>query len=144
MNTSPKQLQIKDFDYALPDEKIAKHPLEKRDAGKLLVYDKREIKEDSFINLANYLPNDSLIIFNNTKVVEARLLFKKSTGTIIEIFCLEPAGNYPDITTAMLQHKKVFWKCLVGNAKKWKDETLVKIIEHGERKVEFSAKKISR
>src|SRR6478609_11455567 len=144
MDTTPKQLQIKNFDYDLPDEKIAKHPLEKRDASKLLVYDKGLMQEDTFSNLATHLPCDSLIIFNNTRVVEARLLFKKSTGTTIEIFCLEPADDYPDITTAMLQHKKVLWKCLVGNAKKWKDETLVKIIEHEKKKVEFSAKKISR
>jgi S-adenosylmethionine:tRNA ribosyltransferase-isomerase len=144
MDTAPKQLQIKDFDYDLPEEKIAKYPLKKRDASKLLVYDKGQIKEDSFINLPNYLQNDSLIIFNNTKVVEARLLFKKTTGTTIEIFCLEPADNYPDITTAMLQHKKVLWKCLVGNAKKWKDEMLLKTIAHAGKEIEFSAKKISR
>ena len=76
----------------------------------------------------NILPENSLIIFNNTKVVEARLLFKKESGTTIEIFCLEPADEYADITTAMLQTKKVLWKCLVGNAKKWKDELLEKNI----------------
>ena len=130
MSTSPKQLQIKDFDYNLPDEKIAKHPLAKRDASKLLIYKNGEIKTDNFIHLSNYLPEGSLIIFNNTKVVEARLLFKKTTGTTIEIFCLEPADDYADITTAMLQHKKVLWKCLIGNAKKWKDEILVKKILH--------------
>jgi len=144
MDTTPKKLQIKNFDYDLPDEKIAKHPLEKRDASKLLVYDKGLMQEDTFSNLATHLPCDSLIIFNNTRVVEARLLFKKSTGTTIEIFCLEPADNYPDITTAMLQHKKVLWKCLVGNAKKWKEEILVKTIIHAGTETEFSAKKISR
>src|SRR6476659_6044435 len=141
---SPKHLRIENFDYNLPDENIAKHPLERRDESKLLVYNNGDIDETIYLNITAYLPGNSFIIFNNTKVVEARLLFKKSTGTTIEIFCLEPADNYPDITTAMLQHKKVLWKCLVGNAKKWKDETLVKIIEHEKRKVEFSAKKISR
>ena len=144
MNTSPKQLEIKDFDYDLPDEKIARHPLEKRDASKLLVYKEGQIKEDKFIHIASHLPEDSLIIFNNTKVVEARLLFKKTTGTSIEIFCLEPADNYADITTAMLQHEKVLWTCLVGNAKKWKDEILVKQLLFGGRKIEFSARKINR
>ncbi|SFQ53250.1 S-adenosylmethionine:tRNA ribosyltransferase-isomerase [Parafilimonas terrae] len=144
MSISPKQLQIKDFDYDLPDEKIAKHPLAKRDASKLLIYKNGEIKTDNFIHLSNYLPEGSLIIFNNTKVVEARLLFKKTTGTTIEIFCLEPADDYADITTAMLQHKKVLWKCLIGNAKKWKDEILVKKILHNGKEIELSVKKISR
>ncbi len=139
-----KQLAIKDFTYNLPDEKIAKHPLQKRDESKLLVFDKGTIKEDNFFNLDQYISKNSLVIFNNTKVVEARLLFKKSTGTTIEIFCLEPADEYADITTAMLQHKKVLWKCLVGNAKKWKDEVLVKTIWFNKKAIEFSAKKISR
>lgn len=144
MNSSPKQLEIKDFDYDLPDEKIAKHPLAERDASKLLIYKDGAIKADNFTHLANYLPENALIIFNNTKVVEARLLFKKATGTTIEIFCLEPADDYADITTAMLQHKKVLWKCLAGNAKKWKDEILVKKILHNGKEMELSAKKISR
>ncbi len=142
--STPKQLQIKDFDYDLADEKIAKHPLAERDASKLLIYKDGAIKADNFTHLANYLPENALIIFNNTKVVEARLLFKKATGTTIEIFCLEPAGNYADITTAMLQQKKVLWKCLAGNAKKWKDEILVKKILHNGKEIELSVKKISR
>src|SRR5947208_6829561 len=128
MNNSPKRLQIKDFDYALPDEKIAKYPLSERDKSKLLIYNKGNIKEGFFLNVSDHLPENALIIFNNTKVVEARLLFKKTSGTTIEIFCLEPADIYADIVTAMLQHEKVLWKCLVGNAKKWKDEILVKTI----------------
>ena len=142
--STPKQLQIKDFDYDLPDEKIAKYPLAERDASKLLIYKNEAIKADDFIHLARYLPENSLIIFNNTKVVEARLLFKKTTGTTIEIFCLEPGDDYADITTAMLQQKKVLWKCLIGNAKKWKDEILVKKILHNGEEIELSAKKISR
>lgn len=144
MNNSPKKLEIKNFDYELPDEKIAKHPLHERDKSKLLIYKKEAIEEDIFSNIAYHLPKDSLIIFNNTKVVEARLLFKKSSGTPIEIFCLEPADVYADITTAMLQHKKVLWNCLVGNAKKWKDEILVKTIMQDDKTIEFSAKKIKR
>jgi S-adenosylmethionine:tRNA ribosyltransferase-isomerase len=144
MNNSPKNLEIKDFDYDLPDEKIAKHPLQERDKSKLLIYNKGIIQEDIFSNIADHLPKDSLIIFNNTKVVEARLLFKKTSGTTIEIFCLEPADVYADITTAMLQHKKVLWNCLVGNAKKWRDEILVKAIVLNNRTIELSAKKINR
>jgi S-adenosylmethionine:tRNA ribosyltransferase-isomerase len=144
MNNSPKNLQINDFDYPLPDKKIAKHPLNERDKSKLLIYDKGSIKEDIFLNIADHLPEDSLIIFNDTKVVEARLLFKKSSGTTIEIFCLEPADVYADITTAMLQHTKVLWKCLIGNAKNWKEELLEKIVQHDGRSIVLAAKKINR
>ena len=144
MNNSPKNLQINDFDYLLPDEKIAKYPLNERDKSKLLLYNKGSIKEDIFLNIADHLPEDSLIIFNDTKVVEARLLFKKPSGTTIEIFCLEPADVYADITTAMLQHKKVLWKCLIGNAKKWKEELLEKTLQHNNTPLILTAKKIRR
>ena len=122
----PKDLSILDFTYTLPDERIAKHPLADRDQSKLLVYRDGKISESIYANLPDVLPADTLLIFNNTKVVEARLLFHKSTGGTIEIFCLEPADQYPDITTAMLQKKEVLWKCLVGGAKKWKEEYLYK------------------
>ncbi|HEX5153892.1 MAG TPA: S-adenosylmethionine:tRNA ribosyltransferase-isomerase [Parafilimonas sp.] len=141
---SPKHLRIEEFDYDLPDEKIAKHPLEKRDESKLLAYKNGGINETIYSNLAAYLPENACIIFNNTKVVEARLLFKKSTGTTIEIFCLEPADIYADTTTAMLQHNRVLWKCLVGNAKKWKDEVLVKKISHHATELVLNAKKINK
>ncbi len=142
--TSPKNLLIKEFNYDLPDEKIAKYPLEKRDESKLIVYKKGTVQEDRFINIDAHLPEDALIIFNNTKVVEARLLFQKTTGTTIEIFCLEPADDYADITIAMQQTKKVLWKCLVGNAKKWKDKTLEKKISVSNKEIILSAKKLSR
>lgn len=147
---SPKKLYIEEFDYPLPEEKIAKHPLKKRDDSKLLIYKKGDLKEDNFFNLQKYLPANSLVIFNNTKVIAARLMFKKSSGTTIEIFCLEPVGEYANITTAMLQRKKVQWKCLVGNAKKWKDELLIKSITlihnniHSKEEIILSAKKISK
>jgi len=139
-----KNLRIENFHYSLHDEKIAKHPLQKRDESKLLIWENENIEEDKFYNLHKHLPKNSLIIFNNTKVVEARLLFKKESGTTIEIFCLEPANEYADITTAMLQTKKVLWKCLVGNAKKWKDELLKKEIHHAKKSIVLTAKKISR
>ncbi|MEP6684052.1 MAG: S-adenosylmethionine:tRNA ribosyltransferase-isomerase [Parafilimonas sp.] len=141
---SPKQLSIQDFDYDLPDEKIAKYPLQKRDESKLLIYKNGKINEDVYLNLDKHLPGNSLIIFNNTKVVEARLLFTKLSGTTIEIFCLEPADKYADITAAMLATKTVLWKCLVGHAKKWKDEILEKNISLNQKKIQLRAKKISR
>jgi len=118
--TDPRTLSIKDFTYSLPEERIAKYPLAERDASKLLIYKEGKIAEDIYRNVADYITTDSLLVFNDTKVVEARLLFQKSTGGIIEIFCLEPHQRYPDITSAMLQHEKVLWYCLIGGASKWK------------------------
>jgi S-adenosylmethionine:tRNA ribosyltransferase-isomerase len=92
-----------------------------------------------YYNLEKHLPENSLLIFNNTKVVEARILFQKSSGSTIEIFCLEPADAYADITTAMLQKEKVSWKCLVGGAKKWKDESLHKIIYTGTKEIKLTS-----
>jgi S-adenosylmethionine:tRNA ribosyltransferase-isomerase len=116
----PKYLSINDFTYHLPEDKIAFHPLAERDSSKLLVYKNGTITEAVYRTLTDFLPEDSLLIFNNTKVVEARLIFQKSSGGVIEIFCLEPHEQYPDITTAMMQSKKVLWKCLIGGASKWK------------------------
>lgn len=127
----PKDLSIAEFTYDLPDDRIAKYPLKERDTSKLLIYKKGSITEDHYFNLDQQLPADTLLVFNNTKVVEARLLFQKSTGSTIEIFCLEPGDQYADITTAMMQKGKVLWKCLVGGAKKWKpQEHLIKSIEY--------------
>jgi len=117
---NPKDLSIKDFTYDLPEDRIAKFPLAERDASKLLIYRHGKIAEDIYKNLDKYLPADSLLLFNDTRVIEARLLFQKSTGGIIEIFCLEPHEQYADITTAMMQHGRVLWQCLVGGASKWK------------------------
>jgi S-adenosylmethionine:tRNA ribosyltransferase-isomerase len=144
---NPRNLSINDFIYALPDEKIAKYPLQKRDESKLLVYKNGFISESVYKNVAEAIPANSLIIFNNTKVVEARLLFEKNTQSIIEIFCLEPSEIYADITTAMLQKNSVQWKCLVGGAKKWKEESLIKVIGKEINEVDnlmLTAKKIKK
>jgi S-adenosylmethionine:tRNA ribosyltransferase-isomerase len=140
----PKRLFIKDFLYKLPEERIAKYPLPQRDESKLLVYKSQSITEDIYHNLEKYIPENALLVFNNTKVVEARLLFQKSTGSTIEIFCLEPADTYPDITTAMLQKGKVLWKCLVGGAKKWKEESVVKMIKNDEYDLQLTSRKIEK
>ena len=120
----PSLLHIEDFNYDLPNQKIAKYPLEQRDQSKLLIYGGGEIKESIYANIADELPRGNLLVFNDTKVVEARMLFQKPTGGLIELFCLEPADHYADITTAMLQKGSVQWKCLVGGAKKWKEGAL--------------------
>lgn len=116
----PKDISILDYTYELPNERIAKYPLKERDQSKLLVYKDERIAEDTYINLDQHLPKNSFLVFNNTKVVEARLLFQKPTGGVIEVFCLEPHEQYADITSAMLTKEKVWWKCMVGGASKWK------------------------
>lgn len=141
----PKDLSINDYTYSLPEEKIAKYPLAERDASKLLIYKNKNINEDIYKNIADYIPANSLLIFNNTKVVEARLLFQKATGGIIEIFCLEPHEQYSDITTAMLQKGKVLWQCLVGGASKWKTgQLLEKKIVLGENEIILQANYIEK
>lgn len=122
----PKYLSIEDFTYLLPEERIAGYPLAERDASKLLIFQNGQLKDDTYRNIANHIPAGSLLIFNNTKVVEARLVFQKPTGGEIEIFCLEPHEQYPDITAAMLQQRKVHWLCLVGGASKWKHGQVLK------------------
>lgn len=140
----PRNLLINDFTYELPDERIAKYPLARRDASKLLVYRNGYIDEDIYYNLDNHIQEGSLLIFNNTKVIEARLLFRKSTGSLIELFCLEPADDYADITTAMTQKFRVLWKCLVGGAKKWKSEALVKTVIVNDKRITLTAKKMAK
>ena len=140
----PGYLFIKDFIYDLPEEKIARYPLLQRDESKLLLLKDGTISDDIYYNLAKHLPEESLLIFNNTKVVEARLLFQKHSGGMIEIFCLEPDERYADITSAMLQKEKVFWKCLVGGAKKWKEESLIKVIQTDLKEINLTAKKIEQ
>src|SRR5204862_5757507 len=132
----PKNLSIKDFTYHLPEDKIAFHPLAERDSSKLLVYKNGTITGSVYKNLADFIPADSLLIFNNTKVIEARLLFQKSTGGVIEIFCLAPHEQCPDITIAMIQKKKVLWQCLIGGASKWKHgQVLEKKINTGDKEI---------
>jgi S-adenosylmethionine:tRNA ribosyltransferase-isomerase len=140
----PKEIAIKNFTYILPDECIAKYPLAKRDSSKLLIYRDHKITEDTYSNLADHLPNDSFLVFNNTKVVEARLLFEKTNGSKIEIFCLEPHEKYADITSAMLQKGKVWWKCLVGGAKKWKEGPLMSQVKSDSGVIILCAQKIEK
>ncbi|MBL7737264.1 MAG: S-adenosylmethionine:tRNA ribosyltransferase-isomerase [Chitinophagaceae bacterium] len=119
-NSHPGTIAISEYDYALPEDRIAYYPLTEREGSKLLVYRNKTIAESRFRNIADIIPGDSLVVLNNTKVMEARLLFQKPTGGQIEIFCLEPDGGGPDIGRAMLEQKTADWKCLVGKAAKWK------------------------
>lgn len=116
----PKNISISEFDYSLPDDRIPEFPLEKRDHSRLLIYEDGNIRQDVFLGLAGHLPADSLLVFNKTRVVPARIIFTKKTGGQIELFCLEPDERYADVSSAMNVTSKVFWKCLVGGASKWK------------------------
>lgn len=141
----PKNLRIEDYTYDLPEDRIAKFPLGRRDESKLLVYKKGVLSEDQYKNIASYIPRDSLLVFNNTKVVEARLLFQKATGGIIEIFALEPDDRYQDIVTAMQSSGQVFWKCLVGGASKWKHGVVLeKKVNYENELITLSAKIVDR
>ena len=133
-----------DYSYELPAEKIAQHPLPKRDTSKLLVYKNREIQEDQYANLADYLPDTTLLLFNNTRVVPARLYMQTQQGQAIEVFCLEPGPGYADITTAMSQQGRVIWLCLLGGAKKWKEGTLSLANTSGNGAFSISASKIEK
>ena len=111
----PQDIAIEDFTYELPDERIAKFPIEKRDESKLLLYDKANITHTVFKNLAEQLSEGDLLICNNTKVIQARLLFQKETGAHIEVFCLEPIQPHDYVLTFQTNHECT-WKCMIGNA----------------------------
>jgi S-adenosylmethionine:tRNA ribosyltransferase-isomerase len=111
---------IDDFDYVLPDECIARYPATPRHDSKLLVYGNGELLSDRYFNLPDHLPADTLLVINDSKVIEARLHFRKSTGGHVEIFCLEHSAIYPDVSTAMQQKGSVEWICQIGGVKKWK------------------------
>ena len=141
MTAKPQQIRIEAYNYPLADERIAKYPLSRRDESKLLLYRGGEIAESRFKYIANYLPDDSLLVFNNTQVIRARLLFWKETGARIEIFCLEPAEP-SDYGLAFRQSLHCSWNCLVGNLKKWKDGVLYKVIDINGRQLRLKAEKL--
>jgi S-adenosylmethionine:tRNA ribosyltransferase-isomerase len=118
-----KPIYIADYNYPLPDERIAKYPLAERDHSKLLVYRDGQVSEDRFFNVGDYIAPDSLLIYNNTRVIQARLEFHKATGARIEIFCLEPLAPH-DYQLSLGSTIGCTWKCMVGNVKKWHDESL--------------------
>lgn len=118
MKTNPEEIRIENYTYHLPDRRIAAFPLAKRDDSKLLVYKSGKITEDHFYNLPQHLPHATTLVVNNTRVIEARILFQKPTGGVIEIFCLEPTDL--TIEQALAQTGTVRWNCMVGGASKWK------------------------
>jgi len=128
-----EEILIQDYTYSLPNERIAHHPLEKRDASKLLVYKSGRIEEDHFYHLAQQLPEGATLVLNNTRVIEARIFFTKSTGGVIEIFCLEP--NRQSMELSLQQQGSAEWQCMIGGASKWKPGQVLQkeLVIEGER-----------
>ena len=123
-------LHIEDYNYNLPDERIAKYPLERRDMSKLLVYKDGEIDSYVFSELPDMIPAESMMVFNDTKVVPARLFFRRETGAHIEIFCLEPQSP-SDYETNFASTQSCVWKCVIGNSKRWKGDILKFAVDGG-------------
>ena len=136
-----KHIKISDYNYPLPDDRIAKFPLAERDHSKLLIYQQGKVGEDIFYRLPNYLPKGALMVFNNTKVIQARLHFRKETGALIEVFLLEPAAP-ADYELMFQTTAKCSWLCLVGNLKKWKEGTLRRAFSIKGEQLTFSATRI--
>ena len=135
----PKNLSINDFDYDLPEEKIAVYPLPERDQSKLLIFKNGNISEDIYRNIADHLPENSFMVFNDTKVIKARILFQKRTGAFIEIFCLEPHEKINDYAVVLHQKNSTRWKCMIGGAGKWKEKYLHKKLTINGEEIELKA-----
>lgn len=121
---------IEEFNYDLPEDRIARYPVSPRHSSKLLVYQQEKIVTDIYLNLPSYLPKDALLIMNNSRVIQARMNFQKKSGGMVEVFCLEHSEKYPDVQTAMQEKGSVEWICQIGGAKKWKNGPLLIRFEH--------------
>ncbi|MBR1652675.1 MAG: S-adenosylmethionine:tRNA ribosyltransferase-isomerase [Alloprevotella sp.] len=142
MNQSEnKSIRIADYDYPLPDERIAKYPLAERDASKLLLYRSGDISESTFRRLPDFLPAGSLMVFNNTRVIRARLHFRKPTGATIEVFCLEP-HTPADYEQSFSARSGLTWTCLVGNLKRWHEGALVQTLQVEGREIRLTAERL--
>lgn len=139
--TDNKSIRIADYDYPLPDERIAKYPLAERDASKLLHYQGGSISETVFRNLPTLLPQGTLMVFNNTRVIRARLHFRKATGAQIEVFCLEP-HTPADYEQSFAARGSASWTCLVGNLKRWHEGTLEQTLNVGGHEVRLTAERL--
>lgn len=137
-------IDISNYDYELPEERIAQFPLDQRDGSRLLIYQNGNLSNDRFYNLPVHLPYNSLLIRNETKVIRARLLFKKESGAPIELFCLEPVLPTKELQQAFEQKSGVVWKCLVGNSRRWKSGKLLKKLDSGGKAFNFVAERIEQ
>jgi len=134
-----KHISIEEYDYPLPEDRIARYPLPERDASKLLVLKDNMIQASQFKHIGDFLPKDALLVFNETKVIRARLQFHKATGSRIEVFCLEPEKDYQ---VAFSATSPVRWKCLIGNSKRWKEGKLSMELSVGGKPVVLSAERL--
>jgi S-adenosylmethionine:tRNA ribosyltransferase-isomerase len=141
MTSSAQEIHITDYDYDLPEDRIAQYPVKERDKSKLLLYNGKEVSSDIFTNINKYLPQGSLLVFNNTRVIRARLLFQKKSGAQIEIFCLEPLSP-PDYGASFASQNPVEWKCIIGNLKKWKTGTIFMKFHINNKEYELCAEKV--
>ncbi len=140
---NPRHLRIEDYNYPLSDDRIAKYPLAQRDHSKLLVYNHGQLSDDLFLHLPHYLPQGALMVFNNTKVIQARLYFRKPTGALIEVFLLEP--SLPADYEQMFQTRsRCEWLCLIGNAKKWKEGMLHRTVETASDSIQLTATRLGQ
>ena len=137
-----QEIAIAEYDYPLPDERIAKYPLAERDTSKLLLYKGGDIREEKFVNLPSFIPQGALMVFNNTRVIQARLRFRKETGAQIEVFCLEPQQP-ADYQLMFQETKECVWQCLVGNSSRWKSGVLSQVIEIDGVQVTLSVERVS-
>ena len=144
MTKDVQNISIEDYNYPLPDERIAKYPLSERDASKLLVLRNNELQSSHFKNIGDFLPNDTLLIFNETKVVRARLQFTKESGAAIEIFCLEPITGNGDYQLAFSATSTSEWRCLVGNSRRWKSDKLALNIVVGQQEATLYAERLEK
>ena len=140
MKTDTQNLRIEDYDYPLPDERIAKFPLSQRDNSRLLHYKGGVVESFSFSDLPSLLPDDAMLIFNNTRVIQARMHFRKVTGAVIEVFCLEPLLPH-DYALSLQSTTSCRWLCLIGNAKKWKEGALCITFDFNGKEVTLEARR---
>lgn len=136
-----REIDINDYDYELPDDRIAQYPVSERDLSQLLIYKGDIISKDIFRNIDNYLPSASLLVFNNTRVIRARILFKKNTGAIIEILCLEPLLP-SEYELSFGSERPVEWKCIIGNLKKWKSGIISTSFYYNSKKYNLEAERL--
>jgi S-adenosylmethionine:tRNA ribosyltransferase-isomerase len=136
-----RDIDINDYDYDLPEDRIAQYPESERDKSKLLIFKENKIVKDIFRNIDEYIPSESLLVFNNTCVIRARLLFQKETGANVEILCLEPLSPF-DYSSSFGSKESVEWKCIVGNLKKWKGGILTTPFKYKGNKYNLSAERL--
>ena len=140
----PQDIRISDYQYVLPRERIAQYPLERRDQSKLLIYRDKEIASDIFRNLPVYLHPGSHLIFNETRVIPARVILRTLTGARIEIFCLEPQGHGQDYHSVFTQGPGCLWKCMIGNSRRWKSDIIIGSVNNQGAEISLQVAKVSQ